>query len=472
MRLIGRQNEIEVLKRAYESNRPELITVYGRRRIGKTFLIRNVFKGKIVFEITGINKVTLSKQLLNFYLTLSEKQRNIRKPKNWIEAFDIFKQYLDKLNSKNKKVIFFDEFPWMDTKKSDFLPAFEHFWNSFANKRNDLLVIICGSSSSYIVKRIIRSKGGLHNRLTGKIRLLPFNLCEAEKLLKQDRVRLSRVDIIRLYMILGGIPYYLEKILPGESLQQIVDRLYFQKDGFLRTEFRDVFEALFERHDNHESIIRTLTSVRKGITRDEIIKRTKIGSGGTVSKTLEELEESGFIEKYMPYQGRKKALYRLTDEYSMFYLKYIEKSKPSSSGTWNKISGQQSFKVWLGFSFETLCIKHIEQIKEGLKISGINSTSGSWLSKGKGEGAQIDLLIDRDDNVINICEIKFYRTRYSIDKKYSEDILRKIDLFTRETRTRKNIFITFITSNGLNQNKYSRQIVQNELIADHLFIDL
>jgi hypothetical protein len=271
---------------------------------------------------------------------------------------------------------------------------------------------------------------------------------------------------------MGGIPHYLEKIKTGESVAQAVDRLCFRKDGFLRGEFENIFASLFEYSENHEEIIRVLATVRKGKTRTEIISKLSLNSGGTFTKTLDELVDSGFVEKYFPYKGVKDSVYRLIDEYSMFYLKYIEKSKPSENDVWVKLAAQQSYKIWSGFSFETICLKHVEQIKGGLKISGVNSVYGSWVQKNVVDGAQIDLLIDRDDNVINLCEMKFYSTVFTIDKKYAADIARKVNAFTTSTQTKKSIFVTFITTYGLVKNEYSNQLVQSDLTIDHLFTQL
>lgn len=471
-KLIGRDSDKKILLNAYKSNRSELIVIYGRRRIGKTFLVHQVYKKHINFEFSGIYKAKQKDQLKNFQLKLSLKGVNYSIPKDWYEAFHQLEKYLDSIKSKRKKVLFIDEFPWLDSRRSNFLSAFDNFWNSYASVRDDIVVVICGSAASYMINNIIKNKGGLHNRLTEKIQLLPLNLNESELLLKNNKVNLTRYDITILYMALGGVPHYLEKILPGESVSQILDRLCFEKNGFLRTEFENVFASLFDQYDNHEKIIRSLSSVRKGLTRNKILNKAKIASGGRLSKTLSELEESGFINKYIPYKGSKDALYRLTDEYCMFYIKYIEKSKPTKSGVWVKLQGQQSFKIWSGFSFETICIKHIDQIKEALKIAGINSTHGSWLEKNKTSGAQIDLLLDRSDNVINICEMKFYNSEYSIDKKYASEITNKINTFKKSTKTKKSLFVTFITSYGLKQNKYSLQQVQNELTLEDLFIKI
>jgi AAA+ ATPase superfamily predicted ATPase len=470
--LVGRKSEISILQNCLNSSYSELIAVYGRRRVGKTYLIRNTFAKNLCFDFSGTYKSSLKEQLKNFYYVLKKQDNSINIPKDWTEAFYLLSNHIVSIKSKKKKVIFIDEFPWLDTRKSNFLAAFDRFWNSFASIRNDLVVVICGSAASYMIKNIIKNKGGLHNRITQHIHLKPFNLRETEQLLIANKVKLTRYEIVQLYMTFGGIPHYLQKIFPGESIPQIIDRLCFHKDGFLRTEFKLIFASLFEFYENHEMIVRLLSNVRKGMTRNEILSKIQIKSGGTLTKTLLELEESGFIEKYIPYKGNKDALFRLTDEYSMFYIKYIESSKPSESGVWMKLQSQPTVKSWFGFSFETICLKHIEQIKEALKIRGVHSVVGSWISKNSDYNAQIDLLIDRDDNVINLCEMKFYNTEFVLEKKHISDVLNKMNVFTELTKTKKSVFITYITTFGLKNNNYKRQFVQNEITINNLFTPL
>ncbi len=471
MSLIGRLKERQILEQALQSAQSELIVVYGRRRVGKTFLIRETYKSVICFELVGMYKVSTREQLKLFQQTLYHfSSQKMKAPTNWMEAFNQLKAYCDTLKGKKKKVLFIDEFPWLDNNKSSFLKAFDHFWNAYISKRTDFVVVICGSAAAYMINKIIRNKGGLHNRLTDKIRVEPFNLNETKTLLKHNRVKLTDYDILILYMVMGGIPHYLQKIRPDESAIQAIDRLCFEKDGFLRNEFKDVFASLFGLADNHETIVRVLATIRKGLSRNELLKRAKLPSGGNATRTLNELEESGFIEQYLPYSGVKNALYRLKDEYCHFYLAYIEKSKPSKNGIWNKLQNQSSFSSWSGYTFETICIKHIEQIKEGLKIAGIYSTTGSWLEKNSSSGAQIDLLIDRDDHVINLCEVKFYKDAFSINKKYAEELRHKITIFKEISQTRKNVFLTFITTYGLKQNEYSHELVQNSLTLECLFL--
>ena len=470
--VIGRTAETKLLLDALASKRPELVVLHGRRRIGKTFLIRNVYQDHIRFEITGMHRATLKEQLRNFHLTLSEHRKNLEEPVDWLEAFQQLGAYINSLRTKKKKVIFIDEFPWLDGRRSRFLPAFSNFWNSFASKRKDVLVVICGSAASYMIQKVIKDRGGLHNRITRHVRLDPFSLVETEQLLRHNHVKLTRYDVLRLYMALGGVPYYLQMVHSGESTAQAIDRLCFRKNGALRNEFGNVFASLFEHSDNHERIVRALARVRKGMTRNEVAKKSKVHTGGTLSKTLQELEVSGFIQSYMPYRGVKDPLYRLSDEYALFYLKFIEPSRPAKGAYWIKLQGQQSYKAWAGFTFETICIKHVDQVKQAMGISGIHSVEGSWFAKGATSGAQVDLLIDRDDHVIDLCEMKFWNGPFAIDKKYARELTNKMNLFQQETGTRKTVMLTFITTYGLKENAYAKEMVQNELTMDALFSEL
>lgn len=469
--VIGRTRESATLRAALASKRPELVVLLGRRRIGKTFLARSILRGHIRFEITGMHRATLKEQLRNFHLTLSAHRKNLPEPSDWLEAFQQLGTYISSLRSTRKKVIFIDEFPWLDGRKSRFLPAFSNFWNAFASKRNDLLVVICGSAASYMVRKIIKDKGGLHNRITRQVRLEPFNLAETEQMLRHNGVQLTRYDIIRLYMALGGVPYYLQLVQPGESAAQAIDRLCFRKDGPLRDEFNLVFASLFDHSENHERIVRTLARMRKGMTRDQLARQSGVRTGGTLTRTLEELDASGFIQRYTPWTGTKDPLYRLSDELSLFHLKFIAESRPARGAYWVKLQDKPSNRAWSGFTFETICMKHVEQIRRGLGIQGVHSMEGAWVSKGR-PGAQVDLLIDRDDNVVNICEMKFSAAPFTIDAAYGRDLAAKVRRFRSETRSRKSILLTFITTYGVTGNAIARQLVQNELTMEVLFENL
>ncbi len=469
-KIVGRLREQAILKEVFENKKSELIAIYGRRRIGKTYLVREFYKQSIVFEVTGLFGASLQDQISNFTKEIRKRSRRTLRdlPKNWLEVFSIFEMYLDTLPKGKKKVIFIDEFPWMATAKSKFLMAFENFWNTYCTKRNDLIVVICGSAASYMVQKIIKNKGGLHNRISRKIRLLPFNLSETEQFLIKKGLKFTRYDVIQIYMALGGVPQYLEKLSKGLSVSQNIDKLCFSKDGLLNDEFNQLFISLFENSERHIKIIKTLASSNKGLTRNELIVKSKLPSGGDFSLKLEELVESGFVTDYPFYQNKRQlTLYRLSDEYSRFYLKFIAFNKNGGEGTWQKLSTSQSFQSWSGFVFETLCLKHILQIKKALRIDIIYTHETCWFN----ENAQIDLLIDRADNVMNVCEMKFYNSPFIIDKKYYFNLKNKISELQKASKTRKNIFITMLTTYGIKENQYSNELVQMSLGMDVLFVD-
>lgn len=467
--IVGRVEEQSILKQAFESEKSELIALYGRRRIGKTFLIREFFKKRIVFEVTGLHNGNMSDQLQNFTKEVKKRTKSsvAELPNSWLNAFTMLEQYLDTQKGSRKKVVFIDEFPWMATVRSKFLMAFENFWNTYCIKRKDILVVICGSAASYMVQKIIRNKGGLHNRISRKIRLLPFNLHETELFLKRNGIKYTRYDIIQVYMALGGVPHHLEKLSKGLSVPQNIDALCFSNYGTLNDEFNQLYVSLFDESERHMKIIRTLARTNKGLTRNELIAKSGLPSGGDFSLKLTELIESGFVTEYPYFQNKKQlTLYRLTDEYSKFYLKFIENNKNGGEGTWQRLSTTQSYNSWSGFMFETLCLKHIYQIKRSLRIDAIYSANRSWFNN----NAQVDLLIDRDDNVMNLCEMKYYNAPYTMDKKHYLNLKNKVAELRKDTNTRKNIFITMVTTFGVNENKYSKELIQNSLDMDALFI--
>ena len=465
-KIIGREKQIEHLKNALASDKSELIAVYGRRRVGKTFLIRETYKKQTVFEVSGIPDGSYKEQLTNFFNEVCRRKKSFSKmsePTNWLEAFDILGEYIDGLKVTDKKLIFIDEFPWMYTHKSKFVQMFGHFWNSYCTKRDDLIVVICGSAASFMVNRIINDRKGLHNRISITIRLLPFNLYETELFLKSKKVNLDRYSYLQLYMAIGGIPHYLEKIQPGDSVPVAIDRLCFESDGILVNEFNQVFVSLFDDSDNHTKIVEALATSQKGITREELIQKTKVSSGGTLTKTISELCESGFISEYQPYSNTtKETLYRLTDEYSLFYLKYI---KNNSGGSWKTLYSSRSYSSWSGFAFENLCLKHVHRILKELGISGIDTQSSSW----RNNNAQIDLLIDRSDRTINICEMKFSESEFTINRSYANDVRNKKQEFISDMPKRKNVFVTFVTTFGVKQNIHSDQVMDNQVTMDSLF---
>jgi hypothetical protein len=467
--LIGRKKEISNLNKMLSSNSSELIAVYGRRRVGKTYLIREVYRKNMVFEFTGYYKGSMHDQLRNFHKQLqssSGRFNKVKTPGDWITAFQMLEKFLNNLKSTKKKIVFIDEFPWIATSRSKFLMAFEHFWNTYCTKRNDLVVVICGSAASFMINKIIRNRGGLHNRLSYKLQLLPFNLNETEQFLKSKGIHLNQYDILQLYMVVGGVPHYLDKINRGESVIQNIDRLCFESNGDLVNEFNEIFTSLFSNSKTHEKIIRVLSKTKRGIARNELLKLCKFGSGGVLSRTLEELIESGFVSQYTPF-GKKirNSLFRLSDEYSMFYLKFIEPNTGQGSGTWANFFPKQTYRSWTGFVFETICLKHVQQIKKELGVAKIYSVHSSWFNS----KAQVDLVIDRDDRIINLCEIKFYNCPYIINKPAYDNLKNKLVQFKESTKSRKNVFVTMITTFGVSENANSLELVTNNITIGSLF---
>jgi len=473
MAIIGRKKEIEILQSLLKTDKSELLAVYGRRRIGKTFLIREVYKKNITFEISGLHNGTMKDQLKNFHhqLTHHFKIKNTKGslPVDWSEAFKILEACIDKSKKKDKKVIFFDEFPWLATVRSKFLTWFENFWNSYCTYRKDLIVVICGSAASYMVKEIIRNKGGLHNRLTQRIRLLPFTLYETKLFLENRKIKFENYDIMQLYMAIGGVPHYLERIKRGQSVAQNIDGLCFEQDGELMNEFNEVFASLFKSSNAHISIVRALAATNKGLTRNELLSRSQLQQSGFTTNVLNELIESGFVSQYVPFSKKNRnSLFRLSDEYCLFYLKFIEPNKNAGKGTWIKLSPKNSFAVWTGFAFETVCLKHIVQIKHKLGIDSVFTKHSSW----KKDSAQIDLVVDRDDNRINLCEIKFHNSVYTLSKADFENLKNKLQCFRDDVSTHKGIYFTFISSFGLKDNSYSLNMIENSITMDCLFENL
>lgn len=476
-KIIGREAEQQLLANKLASKTAELIAIYGRRRVGKTFLIRNYYRKRIVFEFTGVHEAAFHEQLLNFTIALQKAMKSplpLVAPENWLQAFTFLEQFLQGKISKEPIVVFFDEFPWIHTPKSGFLEAFDHWWNTWASRQPKLKAVICGSAASWMIENVINDRGGLHGRVSQSIRLMPFTLKETEAFLVHNGIRLDKYHILQVYMAMGGVPQYLKQINRGKSATQVIDQLCFQKDGILRAEFEKLYRSLFKDSSHHEAIVRVLSKRGKGMTRAEIIKACGLTSGGTTSRFFDELERSGFISLYVPFgKTIRDGLYKLSDEYSLFYLKFIEPTKGSDTVSWSGLSVGQSYISWTGFAFESVCQKHIRQIKKALGIEGVSTAVSGWRyqpSPGSaGNGAQVDLLLDRNDRSINICEIKFATGEFVIDKKYAKKLQDTIEVFRRESGTRKVLFPTMITTYGTLKNEYYKRLVMGEVRMGDLF---
>ncbi len=478
--IVGRKDEQEKLGRALASGESEFVALYGRRRVGKTFLVREFFGGAIRFELTGMHKVSMRDQLANFATALARAkglEEKLEPPGTWREAFGQLARHIESLGSPakgRKHVVFLDELPWLDTPRARFCPALDHFWNGWASKRRDVLLVVCGSAASWMVRNLVEAKGGFHNRVTRKIRLLPFTLSETRTFLRSRGVDLTDYQVIELYMALGGVPHYLKFAEPGLSAAQIIDRTCFHSQGDLRTEYDKLYASLVDKPEEHLAIVRALARKSAGLTRTTLLAAAGLPSGGTASHRLDELAESGFIRMSVPFGKREKeALIRLADEFSLFHSAWIAPlgRKQTGEGYWLKQRGTPKWRAWSGYAFEGICLKHASRIKAALGIAGVQTTEAPWRHAGSANdpGTQIDLLIDRADDTISLCEMKFSEGLFTIDKKYAGELRQKRDTFRRVTRTRKNIFLTMVTAFGIADNAHAKELVAKSVLADELF---
>jgi len=471
--LIGRKKELSVLNTLRTSDKSEFVAVYGRRRVGKTFLIRKAFNLQFTFHVTALGNASLSQQLTNFHFAQQKIDPNseISVPPDWLTAFLRLASYLEKTGD-SRKILFFDELPWFDTSGSGFIQALEHFWNSWASARNDIILIVCGSAASWMINKLINNKGGLHNRVTKRMKIVPFTLGECELFLQSKNNPIDRYQIVQLYMVLGGVPFYWDEIDRGKSAFQNINDICFLENGLLRSEFPNLFRSLFNNYQKHEVIISALAQKAKGLMREEIIALTGLPNAGSTSRLLTELEESGFIRKYVPFgKKQRNSLYQLVDFYSLFYLRFLKDRRIEDQDNWLTYIDNPKYRTWSGYAFEQVCLAHLPQIKRALGISGVQTAVSSWRSSSISPGAQIDLVIDRRDQVINLCEMKFSVNPFDIDQKYASELQNKVGVFRQETGTRKSVFLTMITTFGLQSNNLSGGMVQNDLKMDVLFAE-
>ena len=468
--MIGRTKEIEELNRLYESHESEFMAVYGRRRVGKTYLVRETFSDRFAFHHTGLPNATKHQQLVHFKESLVAAGARVKTPRNWFEAFHALREVVAR-SAFRRKVVFIDELPWMDTAKSDFLMALETFWNEWASARKDIVLIVCGSAAAWMVKNLFRNRGGLHNRVTARICLQPFTLGECEMFAAERGLGMSRANIAECYMALGGIPYYWRYLARGISLAQNLDRLCFAVDAPLKGEFDELYSSLFRDAISYKKVVAALAKKKIGMTRLELIEALDISTTGRLSEILKTLEASGFIRSYRSYGAKKKnAIYQLTDPFTLFHFRFLE-TPSTDEHFWSSTLSSPAQAAWRGLAFERLCLLHLPQVRRALGVGSIHVEAYGWSFKGDEtypDGVQIDLVLERADNVINICEMKYSADVYAIDKAYDSALGRKIATFAGVTGTRKAIHLTLVTANGLLRNQYSAR-VQSEVVLTDLF---
>ena len=470
--MIGRKEEQRILNELAMSGESEFVVIYGRRRVGKTYLVRETFGDDFFFSYTGIANISARQQRSEFAKALRDygwvsDQSGIDPTQSWFDAFDALKNLIMSAKSKDRLVIFIDEMPWMDNIKSDFVPAFENFWNGWASSQKSIMMIVCGSAASWITKKIFRNKSGLYNRTTRQIALNPFTLSECREYYDSRGILMNTQDLIESYMIFGGIPYYLRLVEKRYSLTLNVDRLCFTESAPLRFEFERLMDTLFSNPAKYKEVLEALHTKKQGLTREAIANQIDFGNGGNLTRILLELEECGFIRRYKPF-GKKKngALYHLSDFFVAFHLTFIRNT--NNEGFWSSYVDNAGHRAWSGYAFEQVCLAHINDIRKTLGISGIHSDVSSWISRNESGGAQIDLVIDRSDRVINLCEMKFSKGPFEIDRAYDLALRNKIEVFRNETKTRKALHLTMVTTYGIKPGKYA-SIVQSEVNMNELF---
>ncbi len=473
MALIGRKEEIEVLERYYASDNSEFIALYGRRRIGKTYLVNELFGSRFSFQVTGQAKGKKREQLTNFRNALVRYSGTAKRvPTTWQEAFEALISYLEMLPT-GRKLLFFDELPWMDTSQSGFLSALEHFWNGWAALRHDIMLIVCGSATSWMTNKLINDHGGLHNRVTRHIHLAPFTLRECELFLQKKAINWPRKQVAEAYMILGGVPYYWGFLEPTLSLPQNIDRLFFGEQAVLAREFDNLYASLFSNSEAYIKVVRAISKRACGLTRTDILREAKLPAGGNVSRVLSDLENCHFIRRYSDYgHGERNPLYQLTDPYTLFYFHFLQKRDFNDDEPWLSMTGTPKHNAWVGYAFEQLCLLHFSQIKKALGISGVGTKVAAWRgATAEGRGAQIDMVIDRRDGIINLCEIKFYHSIFTVTRSYRETLERKLQAFredNQKTLHNKAVMLTLITTYGVTTNQYVADI-HFRITMDELF---
>ncbi len=479
-KIIGRRREKKKLEEALASASAEFIAVYGRRRVGKTYLIQNFFQSKkcIFFQTTGIYNGPLKEQLERFAKELGTSFYNgaeIKTPTTWLKAFEALTHAMEKIPKSKKIVLFFDELPWMATPRSGMIRAIEYFWNRHWANNKQIKLVVCGSAASWIVTNIIKNRGGLHNRITKKLKLSPFNLQETHLYLKYIKYSCNQQQATKIYMVTGGVPYYLKNINIKQSVDQNINNLFFKPDSMFFNEFDEVFLSLFKDSDQHKEIVTLIAEVKDGIHRSILTEKNKLtGTGGRLTKRLEDLEHAGFISSYIPYGHKKRGVfYRINDEYCYFYLKWVmpvknQLKQNQATDYWNGVVNTPAYFTWMGYTFENICFKHLTQIRRALNISQSSLASPWRFIPTKGEekqGAQIDLLFDRHDDSITICEIKYTDKPFKIDKQYSKNLTNKIQTFTQATKTNKQIFLAMISANGLKETMYSEEMLNGGIVT-------
>lgn len=480
--VIGREEELDTISRLYASERSEFLAIYGQRRVGKSFLIEEALGNKITFSAVGLyqkidkdspEKVESyrQKQLAHFYNSLREyglpKEGNLA-PTSWMEALELLKKLLKSKRAK-RKVVFIDELPWLAGPQSaELLEELGHFWNSWAGMRKDIFLIVCGSATSWMVDNVLRDYGGLYGRITERIFLKPFTLAECERYWNKRGFHLSRFEIALTYMVIGGVPFYMDSIRPDRTMADNINAIYFDKDK-ARQEFKDVYTSLYSSSETYIEVVRQLGKRFYGMTRDELLKAVEKKGGGTFTDILDNLIDSGIIRSYTLYGGpRKQTVYQLVDFFTLFYLRFVENTDFTS---WRSVQRSKPFYTWAGNTFELLVLEHMPKLADALRIKEY-ATPFSWRGKTPdGEGVQVNLIIPATtERADYICEMKFSEGKYTLSNDDAEEFARQIAALSisKIHKPTHSIYVALVTSLGVTDSKH--RIHVNELVTlDSLF---
>lgn len=482
--VIGRAKEKAELKTVLESKKSEFLGIYGRRRIGKTFLIREYFKnmkGVQFLSFQGQKDVDTKTQIDTFYHEL-EKQFKInyqlKRARDWQGAFHDFDKFIEKHTLENKKdviVLFLDELPWFCNSKAGFLPALDYYWNQRWSANAKMKLIVCGSAASWMIKNVVNAKGGLHNRLTKKMYIAPFQFVEVKEFSKTNKLNFTDTQLLQIYMVLGGVPFYWSLLKKTTPISKQIDDLLFGKNAILKNELQNIFRSLFDNSELHLRIVKILSAAKSGIERNTLLNKCQIKSGGQASQYLDNLIHSGFIESFHLFGNKKKlTLFRLIDSFS-YFDSYWSKQSLGLVAFWQNKIQTPKLNTWAGYAFENFCLQHINQIIKALEIDRQVEAIHSWHSidqnkKGDIEekGAQIDLIIERMDGVLHVIEIKYSQNEFVLKKEDAKNILNKVDRFKEKTQYRGQIKINLVTPIGLKKGLWNDEVFDKTITLKDL----
>lgn len=481
--IIGREEELATISRLYTSERSEFLALYGRRRVGKSFLIEEAMENKFTFMTVGlfikVDKDDAEKvesyrqqQLRHFYSSLLEyglPEEGNPAPTNWLDAMNLLKKLLLSKRSR-RKVVFIDELPWLaGPQSSELVSELGFFWNQWARKRKDILLIVCGSATSWMIDNVIREYEGLYGRVTETIALKPFTLAECERYWEKRGFHLSRYEVALTYMVIGGVPYYMDSFRPDRTMADNINTIYFNKDK-ARQEFKDVYAGLYSSSEVYINVIRQLGKRFYGMSRTELLEALDKKGGGNFSDVLENLIDSGIIRSYTLYGSpRKQTVYQLMDFFTLFYLRFCENTDFTS---WRSVQRSKPFYSWAGNSFELLVVEHIQQLADALRIKEY-ATPFSWSGDTPdGDEAQIDLVIPATaERADYICEMKFSEGKYILKEEDADDITRHIEALKNSSihKLSHSIYVVLVTSFGVTESKHRSHL--NDIVTlDSLFV--